>query len=93
MTETPPRPVAPEMMGELWPAGEPGTDPVLYGHADIEPKGAFEARSVQTFRLTYTVGRFGLDDTGAIRVLFRSMGDAGRLQTATRRPRRGNAYT
>ena len=70
-----------QMMGELWPAGQPGTDPVMYGHADIEPKGAFEARSYQTFRLTYTVGRYGLDDTGAIRVLFRAMSDAGRLQT------------
>lgn len=80
-----------EMMGELWPAGQPGTDPVLYGHADIEPKGAFEARSAQTFRLTYTVGRYGLDDTGAIRVMFRAMTDTGRFQTAD--PKAANYVT
>ncbi len=70
-----------ELVGELWPAGEPGPDPVLYGHAALEPKGAFEVRSLQTFRLVYTVGRYGLDDTGAIRVLFRAMSDTDRLQT------------
>ena len=60
---------------------QPGTDPVLYGHVDLSPKGEFEVRSLQTFTLTYTVGRFGLDDGGAIRVVFRVMGDTGRLQT------------
>ena len=60
---------------------QPGADPVLYGHVELAPRGAFEARSLQTFTLTYTVGRFGLDDSGAIRVVFRAMGDAGRLQT------------
>ena len=44
---------------------------MLYGHVDLQPKGAFEARSVQTFRLVYTVGRYGIDDTGGIAVLFR----------------------
>lgn len=68
------------LVGEGWPAVQPGPDPVLYGHVGLSPKGAFEARSLQTFTLTYTVGRFGLDDTGAIRVVFRAMGDAGRLQ-------------
>jgi hypothetical protein len=60
---------------------QPGSDPVLYGHVDLMPKGQFEVRSYQTFTLTYTVGRFGLDDTGAIRVIFRAMGDTGSLQT------------
>jgi len=68
------------LVGEGWPAVQPGPDPVLYGHVQLTPKGAFEARSLQTFTLVYTVGRFGLDDTGAIRVVFRAMGDAGRLQ-------------
>ena len=48
---------------------------------DLEPRGAFEARSVQTFKLVYTVGRYGIDDTGSIRVVFRFMGDSGDLQT------------
>lgn len=69
------------LVGEGWSNVQPGADPVLYGHVEIEPKGAFEVRSLQTFTLTYTVGRFGLDDSGAIRVVFRAMGDAGRLQT------------
>ena len=69
------------LVGELWPSGHPGEDPVLYGHASIEPRGPVEVRSLQTFRLVYTVGRYGLDDTGAIRVLFRALGDQGGLQT------------
>jgi len=69
------------LVGEVWTTARPGTDPVLYGHVMIEPKGPFAARSLQTFRLTYTVGRFGLDDTGAIRVMLRAMGDGGALQT------------
>lgn len=69
------------LVGELWPAGHPGEDPVLYGHARIDPDGPVEVRSLQSFRLIYTVGRYGLDDTGAIRVLFRALGDQGSLQT------------
>ncbi len=70
-----------DLVGEVWTTAQPGTDPVLYGHVEISPKGKFPARSLQTFRLTYTVGRFGLDDTGAIRVMLRAMGDGGTLQT------------
>ena len=70
-----------DYVGEGWTPVQPGTDPVLYGHVDFSPKGRFEVRSYQTFTLTYTVGRFGLDDTGAIRVVFRAMGDTGTLQT------------
>ena len=73
--------VATELMGDVWPATQPGSDPVLYGHVELTPRGAFEARSVQTFSLTYTVGRYGIDDTGSIRVVFRFMGDWGDLQT------------
>ncbi|MAU07703.1 MAG: DUF3604 domain-containing protein [Deltaproteobacteria bacterium] len=60
---------------------QPGSDPVLYGHVSLDPVGAFEARSLQTFRLVYTVGRYGIDDTGSIRVVFRFMGDWGAFQT------------
>ena len=73
--------VADELVGAVWPIAQPGEDPVLYGHVELEPRGAFEARSLQTFRLTYTVGRYGIDDTGSIRVVFRFMGDWGDLQT------------
>src|SRR3546814_6193391 len=43
-------PVASELVGAVWPAAHPGEDPLLYGHVELQPKGAFEARSVQTFR-------------------------------------------
>ncbi len=70
-----------ELMGEAWTQVQPGEDPVLYGHVDISPRNAVEVRSLQTFTLTFTVGRFGLDDMGAIRILFRAIGDGGRLQS------------
>ena len=73
--------VASQLMGDAWPAAQPAEDPVLYGHATLDPSGEFEVRSAQTFRLTYTVGRYGIDDTGGIRVVFRFMGDWGDLQT------------
>jgi hypothetical protein len=69
-------------IGDVWPAAEPGDDPVLYGSATITPTGAFEARSLQTFTLTYTVGRFGLDDTGEIKIVHRYSNDWGTLQTS-----------
>ena len=42
--------VATELMGDVWPATSPGDDPagedpVLYGHVELSPRGAFEARS------------------------------------------------
>ena len=74
--------VDPSLVGDVWPAAHPGEDPVLYGHVNLEPKGAFEARSLQTFRLVYTVGRYGIDDTGGIRIVFRFVGDSGALQTS-----------
>lgn len=68
-------------MGDAWPSVEPGEDPVLYGHVELTPRGEFEVRSLQTFRLTYTAGRYGIDDTGSIRIVFRALGDWGHLQT------------
>ena len=70
------------LMGELWPASAPGDDPVLYGHAELSPLGKFEVRSLQTFTLTYHAGRYGLDDTGSIKVVHRYSNDWGYLQTS-----------
>ena len=70
-----------DLVGEAWPPVAPGSDPVLYGHVSLTPKNPVEVRSTQTFTLVFTVGRFGLDDNGSIRVLFRAIGDTGRLQT------------
>ena len=69
-----------EHVGELWPAGEPAESRLMYGHACITPDGEFEARSYQTFTLAYTAGRYGVDDTGSLRVVFRWSSDFGRLQ-------------
>ena len=69
-----------KLVGDVWPVAEPGEDPVLYGSVTLSPQGAFEARSLQTFEVVYTVGRFGLDDTGAIKLAFRHSNDWGRLQ-------------
>ncbi|MDD9980161.1 MAG: hypothetical protein OXU81_02190, partial [Gammaproteobacteria bacterium] len=74
--------VAEELVGEAWPEAHPGEDAALYGHVVLEPRDPVEVRSLQTFRLHYTVGRFGLDDTGAIKVVFRAMGDGDALQTS-----------
>ena len=72
----------PSFLGEIFSDARPATDPVLYGHADLSPKGAFEARSFQSFTLTYVAGRYGLDDTGSIRIVFRFTADGGALQMA-----------
>ena len=50
------------------------------GHAVIEPQGAFEAGSMQSFTLTYTAGFFGIDDTGSIKIAHRIVSDMGRPQ-------------
>lgn len=86
MTETTPTntldgPIPEALMGEAWPAVQPGADPVLLGHATLEPRDPVAVRTAQTFTLTYTVGRYGLDDTGAIRIAFRALGDWKPLQT------------
>ena len=67
-------------VGAAWPSAVPTEDPVLYGFAELTPAGAFEVRSYQTFKLVYTAGRFGLDDNGSIKVVFRFFGDWGGLQ-------------
>ena len=72
--------VSSELVGEVWPAATPAEDPVLYGRAELSPEGAFQVRSYQTFTLKYTAGRFGLDDNGSIRIVFRFFGDWGGLQ-------------
>lgn len=69
-------------MGEIWPAAHPAADADRYGAVDLTPRGAFEVRSLQTFRLVYTAGPYGIDDTGALRVLFRFPTDWGCLQTS-----------
>ncbi len=54
--------------------------PELMGSATLEPSGSFEAGSYQSFTLTYTAGRFGIDDTGSIKIGFRFATDFGPVQ-------------
>ena len=50
------------------------------GEVTISPTGSFEAGSYQTFTLTYTAGKFGIDDSGSLRVCFRFASDQTRPQ-------------
>ena len=54
--------------------------PELMGTATLEPSGAVEAGSWQSFTLVYTAGRFGVDDTGSIKIGFRFATDFGPVQ-------------
>ncbi|MBY8976875.1 DUF3604 domain-containing protein [Rhodobacteraceae bacterium NNCM2] len=68
-------------MGDVWPSVEPGRQAREYGSARLDPVDPCEIRSFQTLTITYTVGRFGLDDTGAIRIAMRWVSDSGAIQT------------
>ena len=54
--------------------------PDLMGSARLEPSGNFEAGSLQSFTLVYTCGRFGIDDTGSLKIGFRFASDFGPVQ-------------
>ncbi|MBU2531770.1 MAG: DUF3604 domain-containing protein [Alphaproteobacteria bacterium] len=73
-------PVRRDLVGDNSPSVRSGDDAALYGSAVLSPLGPVEARSFQTFKLTYTVGKLGIDDTGGIQVAFRFIGDAGKAQ-------------
>lgn len=73
-------PVARELVGDNKPSVRSGDDPALYGTAELTPAGPVETRGFQTFKLTYTVGKLGIDDTGGLQVAFRFIGDAGKAQ-------------
>lgn len=52
----------------------------LLGTAQLDKTGDFEAGSYQSFTLTYTAGRFGIDDSGSLRVVFRFATDQSNPQ-------------
>jgi hypothetical protein len=68
------------LMGDFWPHAQPGPDGTDYGSTHFKPTGTFPIRSFQTFTLTYTVGQFGLDDTGALKIVRRWTDDGGAPQ-------------
>ncbi|MEM6480778.1 MAG: DUF3604 domain-containing protein [Pseudomonadota bacterium] len=69
-----------DIMGDVWPSSEPGPDGSDYGSVDFSPGGRFPIRSTQSFKLVYTVGAFGLDDTGALKIVSRWTSDGGDAQ-------------
>ncbi len=46
-------------------------DPSHLGTAVLDKSGDFEAGTYHSFTLTYTAGRFGVDDSGSIRIVWR----------------------
>jgi hypothetical protein len=54
--------------------------PNVLGHVAIDCPPEITAGSLATVRITYTAGRFGIDDQGSVRFLFRFASDAGRPQ-------------
>lgn len=68
------------LVGDNNPSVRPGNDPSIFGSATLEPIGVAEVRSFQTFKLVYTVGKLGLDDTGGICIAWRFISDAGMPQ-------------
>lgn len=54
--------------------------PEKMGTAVITPNGAVEAGSFQSLTLVYTAGYFGIDDTGAIKIVHRFASDMGKPQ-------------
>lgn len=48
------------------------------GVATLTPVGDFEAGAYQTFTLIYTAGKYGIDDSGSLRVCFRFASDQSR---------------
>jgi hypothetical protein len=55
-------------------------DRAWLGWAEVEPKGDAVAGALGTWRVTYHVGRFGIDDGGSIRIARRSVSDLERPQ-------------
>jgi hypothetical protein len=54
--------------------------PELMGHVGLTPTGSFEAGSTGSFTLTYTAGKFGVDDLGSIKIAFRDTTDMEAFQ-------------
>ena len=55
-------------------------DPEHLGSASLSPTGEFAAGSYQSFTLVYTAGKYGIDDSGSLRICFRFASDQTRPQ-------------
>jgi hypothetical protein len=54
--------------------------PEEMGRAEVVPATPLEAGSLASFTYTYTAGKFGIDDTGGIKICFRTTSDMGKPQ-------------
>jgi Protein of unknown function (DUF3604) len=54
--------------------------PEELGSVAITPSGPFEAGSYQELILTYKAGKFGIDDTGMLKIAWRTTSDMGKPQ-------------
>jgi hypothetical protein len=54
--------------------------PEHMGSATLSPRGPFVAGSHQELTLTYTAGTFGIDDTGIVKISWRTTSDMGKPQ-------------
>ena len=54
--------------------------PEEMGSVAIAPLGPVEAGSYQSFFIVYTAGKFGIDDSGSLKIVHRFASDLGRLQ-------------
>lgn len=54
--------------------------PETLGRVEVEAPASIVVGSMATLKVTYTAGRFGVDDQGSVRFLFRFASDAGRPQ-------------
>jgi hypothetical protein len=54
--------------------------PEHMGSATLNPPGPFVAGSYQELMLTYTAGTFGIDDTGIVKISWRTTSDMGKPQ-------------
>lgn len=80
MTAIPSSAAGPVRARANWVPQPPSIAPELSGRVDISPLGPFPAGSMQHITLTYTAGRYGIDDTGTLRVCFRFATDQGQPQ-------------
>ncbi|MDH5750625.1 MAG: DUF3604 domain-containing protein, partial [Rhodospirillales bacterium] len=54
--------------------------PADLGHVTLSPTDSFEAGAFATFTLVYTAGKYGIDDSGSLRICFRFASDQSRPQ-------------
>jgi len=75
MSETPKKiAIDPNLIGDNAPSVLPSEDPAILGRATLHPLDPVQVRTYQTFTLEYVVGPLGIDDTGGIRIAWRTVG-------------------